>query len=212
VVGTPGIRPRAAAIQTRGQRARAVAHFSFSAGTLGRAFARICRGRALDYVLLGHCDVDIADLQQVEATILREEPWAVINAAGYVRLDAAEHEPARCRRGNTIGAELLARTCARHGLPLATFSSDLVFDGAATRPYVESDPVGPLSVYGKCKADAERLVVAVHAHALVVRTSTLFGTADPTDPLHEALDALARGVRWDWRATYGCRRRMCPTS
>jgi dTDP-4-dehydrorhamnose reductase len=57
---------------------------------------------------------------------------------------------------------VLAAACARHGVQLVTFSSDLVFDGAKSSPYVESDPVAPLNVYGRSKAEAERRVLDVH--------------------------------------------------
>ena len=70
---------------------------------------------------------------------MRYKPWAIINAAGYVRVDEAESDVERCMREN---ADRPGRSwplaCARHGVRLTTFSSDLVFDGTPDRPYVES--------------------------------------------------------------------------
>lgn len=162
-------------------------------GTLGRAFARLCDARGLAHRLVGRADVDIASLDAIERVLEREAPWAVINAAGYVRVDDAERDVERCFRENAIGAGELARACARRGIALATFSSDLVFDGRAEAPYVESDSVRPLNVYGRSKADAERRVLDVHARALVVRTSAFFGPWDVHNFVAHVLRELRAG-------------------
>ncbi|MGH8853702.1 MAG: SDR family oxidoreductase, partial [Telluria sp.] len=163
-------------------------------GTLGRAFARVCRKRNLAYRLLSRQDMDIADAGSVERALAAHQPWAVINTCGYVRVDDAELEVQRCLRENTAGAAILAASCARHGIHLTTFSSDLVFDGSQDRPYVESDPVAPLSVYGRSKAEAEVAVLDEHPDALVVRTSAFFGPWDQVNFVTQALGALARGA------------------
>src|SRR5205823_967060 len=102
------------------------------------------------------------------------QPWAVINTAGHVRVDRAEAEPERCWRENVEGPRQLAGACAERNLPLVTFSSDLVFGGNHQRPYVESDGVNPLNVYGHSKAAAEKEVLRILPRALVVRTSWFF--------------------------------------
>lgn len=162
-------------------------------GTLGRAFARICSVRNLSFRLLDRAQVDIADAAAVEAVIREHRPWAIVNACGYVRVDEAESEPERCRRENTLGPMVLAIACARHGLRLLTYSSDLVFGGERRVPYVESDAVAPLGVYGQTKAEAERRVLAIDATALVVRTSAFFGPWDSVNFVSLALGALAQG-------------------
>lgn len=73
-------------------------------GSLGRAFARLCKRRGLEYMLLSRQDVDIADSNSVDAALDRFRPWAVINAAGYVRVDDAETDVERCFRENAVGA------------------------------------------------------------------------------------------------------------
>jgi dTDP-4-dehydrorhamnose reductase len=127
---------------------------SGASGTLGRAFARACAERHLSYRLLTRGEMDIGDAASVEAALERHRPWAVINASGYVRIDDAEAEPDRCHRENAIGAAMLARHCAARGIALQTFSSDQVFSGESTRPWVESDPTAPLNAYGRSKADS----------------------------------------------------------
>jgi len=162
-------------------------------GTLGRAFARLCRKRNLAYRLLSRQDMDITDPDSVERALDKYQPWAIVNTAGYVRVDDAEQDAERCFRENAIGPAILAAACARHGVHLTTFSSDLVFDGASDRPYVESDTVAPLNVYGRSKAEAELRVQDRHPGALVVRTSAFFGPWDKYNFVTLALQALERG-------------------
>ena len=162
-------------------------------GTLGCAFSRICQIRGLDHDLLTRTDMDIADPASVEAALTRYRPWAVINAAGYVRVADAERESVRCFRENAHGAEVLAHACARLGIPFVTFSSDLVFDGSLGRAYVESDQVSPICAYGISKADAERRVWTAWERALIVRTSAFFGPWDRYNFVHMTLRNLAQG-------------------
>ncbi|HZH44747.1 MAG TPA: family 1 glycosylhydrolase [Lysobacter sp.] len=163
-------------------------------GTLGQAFARVCAERDLHCVLLERSELDIADPEAIERVLDRYQPWAIINAAGYVRVDDAERDEERCFRENTFGPERLAVACARHRCRLLTFSSDLVFDGRKRAPYVESDSPAPLNVYGRSKADAERRVLDRYPEALVVRTSAFFGPWDVHNFVHKALQALSSGA------------------
>jgi dTDP-4-dehydrorhamnose reductase len=162
-------------------------------GTLGNAFARICAERGLNRELLCRRDMDIGEPESIERAFERHRPWAVINAAGYVRVDDAEQDAERCFRENTLGAENLARLCAREGVRLVTFSSDLVFDGSRTEPYVEGDRVAPLNVYGRSKAEAEQRVLQCNAEALVVRTSAFFGPWDRYNYITVLLRTLMEG-------------------
>jgi dTDP-4-dehydrorhamnose reductase len=147
-------------------------------GTLGQAFGRICRERRIAYQLLNRRELDIADPVSVQGVFERLNPWACINAAGYVRVDEAERDRAQCIRENVRGPRVLATVCASAGMPLVTFSSDLVFNGRRRSPYAETAPVDPLGIYGLSKAAAERHVLKCHTGALVVRTSAFFGPWD----------------------------------
>jgi len=166
---------------------------SGASGTLGRAFARACTRRHLAFRLLARAEMDIADAPSVADALRRWKPWAVINASGYVRIDAAETDPARCWRENVLGPRLLAESCAAASIALVTFSSDQVFDGSVAVPRRESDPIGPLNVYGRSKAEAEAQVAKAHPRALIVRTSAFFGPDDEHNFLVQALRALAVG-------------------
>jgi dTDP-4-dehydrorhamnose reductase len=163
-------------------------------GTLGQAFARICEKRGLAYQLLSRAQLDIVDEVSITSALNQYEPWALINAAGYVRVDDAETNAAECRRENVTGPAGLARACAGRGLPLVTFSSDLVFDGKKAEPYVESDAPSPLNIYGKSKADAEERVLEEFPGALVIRTSAFFGPWDPYNFVYDVINRFANGL------------------
>jgi len=162
-------------------------------GTLGRALARLCEIRGLPHRLLCRHDLDIADAASVRAALEQHRPWALINAAGYVRVDDAERDAERCRRENTLGPAVLAAACADRDVSFVTFSSDLVFDGRIDRPYCEDDAVAPLNTYGRTKAEAEKAVLARHADALVVRTSAFFGPWDEHNFVYHVVRTLRGG-------------------
>ena len=161
-------------------------------GTLGAALARACRARGLECRAFTRHDLDITTVEGMES-LASLRPWAVINAAGYVRVDDAEAQTVECLRLNVEGPVRLASTCSRIGARFVTFSTDLVFDGALRRPYVETDRPAPLNVYGMSKLEAEQRVLALMSDALVIRASAFFGPADRYNFLTVALDALARG-------------------
>jgi dTDP-4-dehydrorhamnose reductase len=162
-------------------------------GTLGQAFARLCEKRGFAYQLLTRKQLDIADHTSVAAALDQYEPWALINAAGYVRVDDAEDDVEKCLRENATGPECLAKECAERKVSLVTFSSDLVFDGLKTEHYIESDQPAPLNVYGRSKAEAEARVLDRLPDALVIRTSAFFGPWDSFNFVHAVIDSLARG-------------------
>ncbi len=162
-------------------------------GTLGQAFWRVCRMRGLAVVALDRAALDITSTLSITQALREHQPWAVVNAAGYVRVDEAETDVARCISENTMGPQLLARACAAHRLPLLTFSSDLVFDGEQSTPYLEGDAPHPLNAYGRSKWQAEQAVLAHLPTALVVRTSAFFSAWDPHNFVHHALTAVRAG-------------------
>jgi len=164
-----------------------------SGGTLGQAFRLVCQIRGLETVCLSRAELDITDAAAIAQALERYQPWAVVNAAGYVRVDEAEGDAARCYRENTTGPTLLAEACAARGIQLLTFSSDLVFDGQQARAYLETDRARPLNVYGHSKLKAEQAVLTRQPAALVVRTSAFFSAWDNYNFVHHALAAARTG-------------------
>lgn len=163
-------------------------------GTLARAFANLCQERSLPFRLLERQHLDIANAEAARRIIALTNPWAVINAAGYCKVDEAELDPATCFRENVIGPAILAEICAERKIPLLTFSTDLVFSGDREDPYTESQKPSPLNVYGEAKAKAEAEVLARHDNCLVIRTSAFFGPWDEHNFLIVSLRRLAQGL------------------
>lgn len=160
-------------------------------GTLGQALAGICRMRGLHHVLTSRDELPLDRPDMIAAALDRHRPWAVINAAGWVRVDEAEDEAQACLAANGGGAGELARACAARGVHCTLFSSDLVFDGA-NGPYYEASRPSPLGVYGRSKAEAERHAEACDGEVLVVRTAAFFSPHDPFN--------FAMGVERELRA------------
>ncbi|HEX2535053.1 MAG TPA: family 1 glycosylhydrolase [Chitinophagaceae bacterium] len=161
-------------------------------GTLGRAFARICERRCIPFVVAGREDCDITNLAVIEQVLEEVRPWAVINTAGYVRIDDAQSETEKCYRENALGPQLLSIACRKRNIRLVTFSTDQVFDGRKGAPYIETDAVNPLNVYGSSKAEGEQLVLTGNPETLVIRTSAFFGPWDPYNFVYNVLDNLSR--------------------
>ncbi|RXF71691.1 family 1 glycosylhydrolase [Arcticibacter tournemirensis] len=163
-------------------------------GTLGNAFARICKLRDIDYKLSGRQEFDITDLTGMEKLILDVKPWAIINTAGFVRVDEAEDDELNCFLSNTTGPGHLAALCNKYGIKLMTFSSDLVFDGRKKIPYIEDDNVNPLNNYGLSKAKAEQAVLQSCPDALIIRTSAFFGPWDKYNFVSEVHNAVKKRI------------------
>ncbi|MBA3577030.1 MAG: sugar nucleotide-binding protein [Sphingomonas sp.] len=162
-------------------------------GTLGMAFSRICAHRGLAHVLTSRAELDICDEASIAAAIDKYKPWAIINTAGFVRTWEAEQKADECFRANVTGPEMLARACKLKGIPLVTFSSDLVFDGKLGRSYVEPDKTAPACEYGRSKAEAESRLMEIGADSLIVRTSAFFGPWDRHNFLFNTIERLKRG-------------------
>ena len=168
-----------------------------AAGTLGSAFARIAALRQISACALSRDELDITNQDAVRDALDSLNPWAIINTAGYVRVDDAEYDSVACHRANAIGPAVLASECARRGIPLVTFSTDLVFDGQKAAPYIESDRPAPLNVYGASKLAGERYALDAGDNTLVIRTSAFFGPWDEHNFLSIALRTLASGLPFE---------------
>jgi len=159
-------------------------------GTLANVLARLCTRRNIPFKNLSRTEINLLDPEDVEYAINKFQPWAVINAAGYVKVDEAETNSEECFAINAQAPAFLARSCRQHGIPFMTFSSDLVFDGIKQLPYVEADSVKPLNVYGQSKAAAEKLVMENYPSSLIIRTSAFFGPWDQYNFAYYVLNTL----------------------
>lgn len=119
--------------------------------------------------------LDVTDGAAVMATMRDGAFDAVVNCAAYTEVDGAEVDRARAQAVNAHAAGHVARAAASVGAFVVHVSTDYVFDGSKDAPWVESDPVGPLGVYGETKLAGERAVVEAAPEHAIVRTAWLFG-------------------------------------
>ena len=162
-------------------------------GTLGRAVARACARRNLACVLAGRADLELRDVDSIARALDRHAPWAVVNAAGWVRVDDAERHREACDEVIFGGALRLSAAAGDHGIHTVNFSSDLVFDGRTTTPYVETDTPSPLGAYGCSKARMEEGVYGLRGKHLIIRTAAFFSPFDASNFAIAATSALSRG-------------------
>lgn len=147
-----------------------------SRGQLGRELEERAAnmGFAVVGMALPECDItDSASLRRCVETARGVE--LIINAAAYTAVDRSESEPLMAMDLNRDAPGRLAALCCEKRIPLIHISTDYVFDGTARRPYTPEDPVTPLGVYGRSKAEGENAVRAAWDRHVIVRTSWLFG-------------------------------------
>ncbi|MBN1129833.1 MAG: dTDP-4-dehydrorhamnose reductase [Chitinispirillaceae bacterium] len=119
--------------------------------------------------------IDITDPESISRQVAHAKPDAIINCAAYTAVDACETEAAAAFAVNARGAGNLARAASACRSLFVHYSTDYVFDGKKTTPYVESDPTGPVTVYGKSKLEGERLAIEACERSLIVRIAWLYG-------------------------------------
>ncbi|MBX3094039.1 MAG: dTDP-4-dehydrorhamnose reductase [Cryobacterium sp.] len=146
-------------------------------GMLGRDLQSVLATSDHTVTALGRTELDVTDRDAVLAAVEGHD-W-IVNCAAYTAVDDAETDVETAHAVNASAAGYLAEASARHGARLVQISTDYVFDGTARQPYSESHPVSPLSVYGRTKADGERLVLDAAPDAIVLRTAWLYGEHGP---------------------------------
>lgn len=155
-------------------------------GMLGHDVARAAVRAGHELILLDRAALDITDDAAVQAAVKSHQPDAIVNCAAWTDVDGAEDRREDARAVNATGAGNLARAAAAESVALVHVSTDYVFDGTPLlddrgdlRPYFESDPTGPVSVYGQTKLEGEQLVLEASPLHTVVRSSWLFGVDGP---------------------------------
>ena len=144
-------------------------------GQVGRALTKLAERHGFEAVALRSSDLDITDRAAVERAAKTHVPAAVVNAAAYTKVDAAEENESAARAVNVRGPRHLAH--AFEGVPLLHYSTDYVFDGTGDRPYAETDDTNPLGVYGRTKAEGECEVLG--AGGSVMRTAWVYDETGP---------------------------------
>jgi dTDP-4-dehydrorhamnose reductase len=147
-----------------------------AAGMLGREVVAAAAARGLECVGLARGELDITDAAAVRAAIREYSPETIINCAGWTDVDSAETHEDEALAINRDGTAALADEASARMARLIHVSTDYVFDGTATRPYVESDPTGPSTAYGRTKLAGERAALASSPRHAIARTAWIFGT------------------------------------
>lgn len=128
-----------------------------------------------EVIALGRPELDLADPASVARALEAAAPDIIVSAAAYTAVDKAESESDLAFAVNGAGAGAVAEVARGLGVPLVHVSTDYVFDGTLDRPYVESDPTGPMGVYGASKLAGEQAVVAAHGdNSAVLRVAWVY--------------------------------------
>ena len=127
-----------------------------------------------DLICLGRKEADLENLPALRRVIEQHRPDVVVNAAAYTAVDNAESDDATAKAVNAIAAGVLAEEAAKHNAWLVHYSTDYVYDGTKSSPYVESDVTSPLSVYGKTKREGDDLIRKHNPKHLIFRTSWVY--------------------------------------
>jgi dTDP-4-dehydrorhamnose reductase len=117
---------------------------------------------------------DLAQLDALAATVRQLRPQVIVNAAAYTAVDKAESEPIQARLINALAPEVLAKEAQALGAWLVHYSTDYVFDGSGSRPWLETDATAPLNIYGQTKLEGERLIQAHCTRHIIFRTSWVY--------------------------------------
>jgi dTDP-4-dehydrorhamnose reductase len=141
---------------------------------LQRALAPLGELVALDFDSPAPLTADFSHPESLAATVRAVAPQIIVNAAAHTAVDKAEGEPDFARTLNATSPAVLAREAATIGAWLVHYSTDYVFDGSGTVPWVEDAPTGPLSVYGATKLEGEAAIRASGCRHLIFRTSWVY--------------------------------------
>ena len=147
-------------------------------GQVGRELVRCLQplGRV---IATGRRELDLANPDSIRSAMREHSPDIVVNAAAYTAVDKAESEPDLAMQVNGIAPGVLAEEAKRANALLVHYSTDYIFDGLLSRPYVEEDAPNPLNVYGATKLAGEGAIAAADGAFLILRTSWLYSDQPP---------------------------------
>lgn len=160
-------------------------------GQLGRALQAALAGE--DVAAPGHAELDVTDRDRVQTALLDFRPDAVIHAAAWTDTAGCERDPARASVVNGEASGIVAEASRHTGAAMVYVSTNEVFDGEKTAPYLEDDAPNPINVYGRSKLQGEQHVREATDQFCIVRTSWLYGPGRDSFP--EKILAAARAQK-----------------
>lgn len=129
----------------------------------------------LDAICVDRTMCDLAEPDSVRALLESKQPELIINTAAYTQVDKAEEEPELARTVNGASVSVMAAFASEHGTRLIHISTDFVFDGAKSEPYLPGDPTGPLGEYGESKLAGELAALNAAPEAtMIIRTAWVY--------------------------------------
>ena len=147
-------------------------------GQVGGAIMALKDDYPFELIPISRADWDMAkEPEKATELIEQHQPDIVINPAAYTNVDGAEEDQETAFVVNASAVAELAKACKKADIPLLHVSTDYVFDGTKETPYTEDDPINPINVYGKSKAEGERLVREVLNAHIILRTSWVFSAS-----------------------------------
>lgn len=144
-------------------------------GQLGSDIVLAMQQAGYDTIGLTHQDIDVGNLMQVKKVLMYYNPHIVINTAAFHHVDQCETDHKQATLINATSPAFMARMCRYFNMQLIHFSTDYVFGGDKSSPYLETDVTVPLNVYGKSKREGELKIQAEGAQHLILRVSALYG-------------------------------------
>lgn len=156
-------------------------------GVVGRALKNACEKFSLDFLQTSSKEVNVTSLQAIDEYAAMHQPSYVINCSAYTAVDTAEQEIEKARVLNVEAVKYLSQVCIERNIKLIHYSTDYVFNGCSSKPYLETDPVCPVNIYGQTKEQGERWIIEHDPKALVIRTSWVFSSFG-----HSFLRAMVR--------------------
>lgn len=128
-----------------------------------------------DVIAASRDRLDLSQPASIRQVVQEVKPDMIVSAGAYTAVDKAESEPELAIAVNATGAGVLAEEAQRLGAPLIHVSTDYVFDGESSRPYLETDPTNPLGVYGQSKLAGEEAIRKAGGHSIILRTAWVYG-------------------------------------
>lgn len=143
-------------------------------GQVASSLIEVGSARSLDIQAIGRPELDITSYNSVENTLNRFAPNIVINATAYTMVDQAETDIEEAYKINFEAVKIIASCCSQADIPIVHISTDYVFDGLKTEPYLELDQTNPESIYGKSKLKGERAISEESNRYIILRTSWIY--------------------------------------
>lgn len=131
---------------------------------------------AFEFILVDRSQLDLSLPDSFEKIIVAIAPDCIINTAAYTAVDKSETEKELAYTVNATAVQALAHISKKLAIPFITYSTDYVFDGEATEPYLPTTKVDPVNYYGSTKAAGESMAMEANEHSIIIRTSWVFST------------------------------------